>query len=585
MSPGPPTVEVAEAPAHEVERVTVAADRLSFTAGRVTAEGHVIVHVGDEVLEAEAVDGTAEDLTVQRGVWYRADGVVRFENATINLRARSGVIAEASLVRDGVTLDAQRIAIDESAGVVRADQARLEPCACADGHRPALSFRARSVELIGAEVAVIRGGTVRVFDVPIVPVPYWREALDPRQFRLSFPQVSYGSLGFSASEHARFGVGPELLEIGPAWREDRGGRLDVAMSGPVTLEGAVGWDSVWESPRGAGVTRGGFADATRRLAWDVTAQSDPLYAEHYGPSWVDRGVLWHDSRALAQTGPLRATAWIPDDESTGKHATLRYRPELSRAGWAAAPWVEAGVASAPYVMAGADARASHTGSVLHAEATVAAAGVGQVGWGGAPLAQGFAGAMGRAEVPFWGEIGKHRVQFFTGARVEAEVGDPLGTPLRIHPGIDGTAFGAGPTLRASAALGPNVLSGEATALLGLDGGITPKLTINASSEAWSARAESDGDAAALQLQTRGVVALDVGALLAPDAQLGWADLTWHPGRLVLGGGASRGFSETDPLTGSARLGYDDGCSSLVLSAAFSPDRALPDVGLALALRK
>lgn len=585
MIPGPPTVEVAAAPAHDVERVTVTADQLAFNAGRLLAEGNVVVRVGDDVLEAEVVDGTPEELTVKRGVWYRADGVVRFENATINLRARSGVIAEANLVRDGVTLDAARISMTEGPALVRAEAARLEPCACEDGKRPALSFRARSIELIDAKVAVIRGGTVRVFDVPILPVPTWREALDPKQFRLMFPQVSYGSLGFSASEHVRFGAGPELVELGPAWREDRGGRLDVALSGPMTVEGAVGWDSVWQSPRGAGVSRAGFADTTRRLAWDVAAQSDSLYAEDYGPSWVDRGVLWHDSRVLAQTGPVRATGWIPDDESTGKYATFRYRPELSRAGWAAAPWVEAGVASAPYVMAGADARASHTWSALHAEATVAAAGVGQLGWGGAPLAQGFAGGMGRAEVPFWGEIGKHRVQFFTGARVEAEIGDPLGTPLRVHPGIDGTAFGAGPTARASTALGPAILSGEATALLGLGGEITPKLTINAASDAWAAHTESDGEAAALQFQTRGLVAIDVGALIASEAQLGWADLTLHPGRLVLGGGVSRGFAEADPISGAARLGYDDGCSSLMLNAAFSPDRTLPDLGLALVLRK
>lgn len=585
MSPDSPPIDVAAPAAREVERVTVTADGLTWLAGRLDARGHVVVTVGEEVLEAEAASGTAEALVVESGVWHRASGELRFANATINLRSRSGVIADASLIQNGVTLRATRISLDGAGAVVRAEQARLEPCACADGKRPALSFRARAVELIGVEVAVIHGGTVRVFDVPILPVPYWREPLDPKQFRLMLPQVSFGSLGWSASEHVRFGAGPELVELGPAWREDRGGRVDVALSGPVTVAGAVGWDSVWESPRGAGVSRAGFADADRRLAWDVTVQSDPLYGEDYGPSWVDRGVLWHDARVLASTGPLRATGWLSDDFSPSKFATLRFRPEFSRPGWAAAPWVEAGLAGAPYVLVGGDAHGSHSWTTLHTEASLAVGGVGQWSPDAPLITQAFAGAMGRAEVPFWAEIGEKRVQFFAGARVEAGMGDALGTPLRVQPAIDGTAFGAGPSARASAAIGSTILTSEAALLLGFDGGMTPTLAVNAANEAWAARAETDGERAALQVQTQGVVALVAGTLVAPDAQLGWVDVTWHPNRLVLGGGVSRGFAADDPLTGAARLGYDDGCSSLVLNAAFSPDRELPDVGLSLALRK
>jgi len=588
-----------------VEWVTVTADALTWVGGELRATGHVRVVAGAESLDAASASGTAEVLTVAEGVWHRADGDVRFATAEVRLGARSGVATEAHLERSGATVDAGRVSVDE-AGTVAAEGAQLTPCRCADGGRPALSFRARAIELLDARVAVIHGGTVRVFDVPVLPIPYWREPLDPKALRVLFPQVGYGTPGWSASEHVRFGVGPEMIEVGPAWRQDRGARGELALDGPVQLDGALGWDAATTSVRGAVVTRGGFAGATRRVGWDVTVQSDADYATDYGPSWVDRGVAWHDSRLTAGWGPVRATGWLPDDGSVGDYGSVRVRPEFGGGAWAVAPRLEARVGEGVTVLAGADGRFSRTWTALHvdlqadAAADLAAPVVALAeGAAAAPLSPA-AAAVARMELPFWAEVGSRRVQLFAGARAELAVGDAawLSVPTALDAVASsganvpsGTATptaltaAAGPDLRAATALGDVVLSGDGALLVDDHGVLLPTVTVTASGETLSLRAEASPARQLAELQTHGLVALDLGALAAADTALGWADLTLHPGRLLVGGGVSRGFAADDLLSGAARLGYDDGCSSLVLTAAFSPDRALPDFGAQLVLRK
>jgi hypothetical protein len=141
----------------------------------------------------------------------------------------------------------------------------------------------------------------------------------------------------------------------------------------------------------------------------------------------------------------------------------------------------------------------------------------------------------------------------------------------------------GPALRATAAVGPLLLSGEAAALY--DGAWSPLVSAQASTSGLSLRGEVSADRQFVALRTEGLWAVEAGALAAADTALAWADVTWHPGRLVVGGGLSRGFGTDDVPSGAARVGYDDGCSALLVSAGFAPDRDLPDLGLKLQLRK
>lgn len=576
-----PAADVDVAAPSGVEEITLTADRLTWEAGRFRAEGNVVVTAGGTTLRAERAEGNPELIELHAGRWERADGSLHFELARVRVRARGGVLHTARVERDGASLTAAQIDVADGQSELVATDARLEPCACPDGGRPALSFRARRLTLLDTDVAVIEGGTVRVFDVPLVPVPWWREPLDPRRFRLEIPEVGYGTPGWSARWHGRVGVGDSRIEFGPAWRQDRGGRVELAVSGPAQFAGEVGWDAMEERVRGAVATSGGASPGAVRVAWDATVQSDEQYAEDLSPSFVDRGVLWYDRRALAAFGPLRAVGWLPSDDSPGTLAELSLRPEWRRGGVALAPRLvlaarrpeEAPEAVIPALRAGAEGRASATADLFHGEITAEAA-VDPLALGAGPSW----GGLARAELPLWVGFAGGRAQLYAGARAGWAEGDPL--DLVASPWGQN---GIGPSVRATAAWGQLLLSGEAAALY--DGDWSPLLSGQVSGESLSARAELSDTQALAALRTHGVWSVEAGALSSADTSLGWADLTWHPGRLVLGGGVTQGFAPDALPTGVARVGYDDGCSALLVTAGFTPDRTLPDVGLRLQLRK
>ncbi len=576
-----PAADVDVAAPSGVEEVTLTADALTWEGGRFRADGHVTVTMGAERLLAESASGTPDQLDLVRGRWERADGALTFEAATVRVAALGASLTTARVERAGATLAAERIVVVDGSRDLVATTALLEPCHCADGGRPALSFRARRLTLLDTQTALIEGGTVRVFDVPVLPVPWWREPLDPRRFRLEVPELGYGSTGWSARWHGRVGVGESRIEFGPAWREDRGGRLELSVAGPARLEGEVGWDALASQVRGAVATSGGASPGPARLAWDATLQSDPAYAEDLAPAFVDRGVLWQDRRALAAFGPLRATGWLPSDDSAGTVAELSLRPEWRSGGFAAAPRLTLGArrpldaspALAPALRAGADARASATLDLFHGE-LLADVAFDPLGGGTAPAW----GGLGRAELPLWAEFAGGRAQLFVGGRAGWTEGDPLDL-VAVPQGPDG----AGPSVRATAAVGALVLSGEAAALY--DGAWGPLVSAQASNDTLAARAELSDEQALLALRTRGIWSVEAGAMTSADTALGWGDVTWHPGRFVIGGGVTQGFAADAEPNGVARVGYDDGCSSLLVSAGFSPDRELPDVGLKLQLRK
>ncbi|MSQ00578.1 MAG: hypothetical protein EXR71_01635 [Myxococcales bacterium] len=574
--------EAADPAPVDVGRVTVRADRLSWLAGRFEADGNVIVEVGTDLLRARSATGTAELLTVEDGVWERPSGSITFATAEVRLRARSGILTSAHVEAGEITVDAAQLTADATGNLLASD-ARLTPCRCPDGERPALSFHAREIEVLGAEVAIVRDGSVRLFDVPILPVPWWREPLDPRRFRPLFPELGYGADGWNARWRARVGVESEFFTFGPAWREDRGFRGELAMTGPVWFEGVGGWDASTSSARGAASSRAGFAArGETRAAWDLTVQSDAAYAGDYGPSFVDRGVAWRQSRLLLSAGPLRLLGQLPDDGSVGTLAQLRVRPELRGDGWLLAPSAAVGLrgtvspawdaASATAVgQLAAEARAAHTWPVLHlgGRALVAVDG---------PLDE-LAGVTftealsARAEVPVWVEAGDRRWQFFAGVRA-ADRGAAL--PFGELPGL-------GPSVRAETALDGTVLTGEAAVVW--DGAWTPLASVQAAGADVVARAELAPTRQLLAIRTHGAVEVDAGVLFSADTAVAWADASLHVKRIVVGGGASRGLLADDAPSGVARLGYDDGCSALLLSAAFAPDRALPDFGVRLELRK
>ncbi len=563
-----PTGAAASAPVLELS-----ADRLSWTRGRFVAEGRVRVVLGPDVLVAERAEGDATSVRVERGTWTRQGATLHFDEATIRVESRSGALLGAV----------------------------VEPCACADGRPAALRFRATRVDVVDAEVAVVRQGVVEVFRVPLLPVPYWPVILDPRRFRLLLPEVGYGEPGFSARWHGRGGVGDYWVQGGPAWRQDRGVRGEVAIDGPLSVDAVLGYDAVDGGARGAAAAAGGFAgdwfgppdrrEGTGlgdRAALDGNWLGDVAYADDYGVEFVDRGVAYRETRAVAQARGFRLEGWLPDDGSAGLLAFGRFRPEWARGGYAVAPWVGAGVdgqlpslagegaaVGVPVVATGFDARASSTWGWVHAEATVDAA----IFAGATGLREGGTfGGVALVEAPMWTEVGAGRVLFWPG----------VATRLRDE------AFASGPQVRAQAVAGKTVLGTTVFVPLAPSGS-WPEVALDVGGERLSLHAEAREAVQSAEVRLATDVGGGVGFLHARDTWLGWGDVAVRAGRFVSGLGATLDLAAeaedpwaAGPLSLEAavlRVGYDDGCSSLVLVSALAPDRELPDLGMQLVLRK
>ncbi|MFZ5477703.1 MAG: hypothetical protein ACOZNI_13090 [Myxococcota bacterium] len=523
------------------------ADRVDWVDGGAAASGNVSVRWGEERVTAARATWRDGVLHVEEGVWTRPDGELTFASADVRADDASVVDVRARLGDAGV--EARVLQVGDT---WVATDARLETCPCS-----AITFRARSIEVVPDRYAVVRGGTARLFDVPVLPVPYWRVPLNPRRFRLDFPEVAHGEYGWAAAIGGRGGVGDWTISGGPAWRQDRGVRGELGVAGPLSLRGEGGWDTLDERARGLVVSEGGVAKDVR-AAWDVEVASDPDYVEDFAVDYVARGVAWRESRGVFATEAFRADAWWADDGSVSDNVRMRLRPELGRTrAVAIAPRLEwAAIARdgdmTPVGRVGVDARATAKLADVAADAAI--------GTDGEIVAR----AAGRAELPFWSEAGALRVQWWPGARAEASA--------------SGEWF-AGPSVRAQAAF----LGGEA-ALGWTEAGWRPEVAVEVLGDVVSARVQADPkvQAASLTASLGGVTAV-AGSARAASLWLGWGDATVRIGRLVSGGGLAWDVLAGAYAGASTRVGYDDGCVAATLTGAFAPDREVPDVGVAVRL--
>lgn len=623
--------------------VEIAADRVEWSEGVAAAEGGIVVTFGDEVLVGERATWDGTTLVVERGEYRRPDGVFVFDRAEVRPRESAAVVVEARAETGGAAIAAERVTLGETWS---AEGARVVPCPCADGGPPALTFSAARIEVVPERVVIIHGGLARVFDVPVLPVPYWRVPLDPRRFRVLLPEVGWGEYGTSAKVAGRFGVGDWFVEAGPAWRQDAGFRGEVEVTGPgVRGEGALGWDTEVGALRGAAATRGGF-DGVARVGWDATWISDAAYLDDYAVDYVTRGVAWRESRLVANAlgGALAADAWLPDDGSVGSLVRLRGGPRFAVGGVDVRPrlGVEVvgglGGALTPVAEAGAGFTTTRTLPWLQVEArgdlagraafvdgglsatipgvtsdnwftTASDADPGFVGgalltvdpWGegfaAGPLARWGAGGSGvsahaamSAAVPVWSTLGPARLQWWPGVRAEAR-------GAWLADGTQADAARAGPAARVS--------TGWSAGTVGLDAAVLhdgatwrPAAALDVATERVSARLRYAPDVQVGEVRwSPGALTLTGGAAHAdglagsPDdgvpatLWLGWADASVRWRRLRVGGGAAWDLGRGAFSGADARLGYDDGCAAVGVSARFSPDRPLPDLGLSATLRR
>ena len=603
-----------------MEAVEIAADRVEWSAGVARAEGAVEVHIGEQVLVGTRATWDGVTLVVEAGEYRRPDGTFAFDRAELRPREGTGVVVAARVETGGAVVSAATLTVGER---WEATHATVAPCACDDRGAPAVTFRAARITVVPDEVVILHGGVVRVFTVPILPVPYWRVPLDPHRFRLLLPELGWGEYGAAAKIEGRGGVGDWYVQGGPAWRQDVGVRGEVAVTGPggVRAEGGFGWDAEVSRVRGAGATRGGF-DGAVRVGWDTAYVSDGTYLDDYAVDYVARGVGWRDSRAgiALLSGDIALDGWLPDDGSAGAlgrarvqhtfgrgaaRVTPRLGVELAGAlGGAVTPVAEVGAAGA--VAAGlpwlqVDARGDLAGRAAVGEgglladlpgfeAALPEGTPGETLWAeglaSAPLARWGAGATGvtaaasaNVALPVWSTLGAARLQWWPGLRAETRLVQPLDGPVEA-------AVRAGP--------GARVATGFAAGTLGLDAAVLydgaawrPAGALDVTAGGVGLRVQADPDVVTgeLRLAPSGPVSVTAGGTRAGTLAFAWGDTSLAFGRLRAGAGLAWDIGGGALSGADARLGYDDGCAAATLTARFSPDRVAPDIGFAATVRR
>lgn len=584
-----------------MDALTLLADRVLWAGDEVRAEGHVTLVVGPDTLTAEAATWHRASgvVTLDAGAWARADGTLTFEAATVALADRAADLRVVQAAADPWSLTADALAVGE--GAWTGTGVRLTPCACDDGGPPAITFAAATAEVRPGEVAILRGGTIRVFDLPVVPVPAWRVPLDEGRFRLGVPEVGWGEQGLLLGWSGRATVDGWRISGGPAWRATQGPRLRGAAEraggagvAATTVRAELGWDEAAGAARGALLARAG-AHGEARHALAVDATTDPRYAEDYAVDWVARGVSWRESRALAAWGPLRLALRAPDDAGADTLFAQRLRWELGEGRAAAmAPRAELGFVGAPpwsggegrgVGLVGVDGRAGGAWGPVHAAVTGDAG-----GWMDSGAARGLQGdATAQVELAGWSTAGPVRARWWAGGRAEAHLatGERFGDGLaRVR--LDAPPpWAAGPSVRGQAVLGDLVGTGELWVPVDAEGlGAEARAVLRSGRVQVEARGRADdpwGELAARWSGDR--LGLGAGVVGREDIRLAWADASLRWRRLGVGGGLAWDLGAPGWSGADGRVGYDDGCASAWLTAAAGPDRALPDLGLQLRLAR
>lgn len=575
----------------------VQADRIEWAAESAVAEGNVWLIWGEERLEAQRATWTPTGLVLERGHWERAAEKLSFERAEILLPPETVMLYEARLDIQGASLAAGRLELGKERW--EGEDATLVPCTCTDGGPPALSFSARAFQLRARPnapeeptVLLLQGGMVRLFRLPVLPLPVARIPLNPQHFRLHLPELGYGSKGWSAGWSAQGGIEGWMLEGGPTWRQDRGFAAEVKLEGPKppgdlrataapVVQAQGGWDQIQEKWRGSLQSRGAYtwdrpesrwSRGDSRLAWDLGLVSDPGFTQDYAPDWVARGVRWQEQRGLFESGATSIQAWHSDDGSPGPLLVAQSGLELSRRDTLrpslglALEAQEEGLRPVP--QAGLELEGGRTRGPVHG--AVQAAGLAQL-WGLDEL-RGQAVAEAQVDLSVWGQSRRLRALWWPGLRMRGAIGEKEAWGL--GPGVD---------LRIN---GPNaLLIGEAR-LLWTEKGWSPEGSLWLDVGDFSA--EMELQPAQQQVQLRWDQEWLQLGLASRRSDAGWlarAEGEWLVKRLRLGSDLAWDFYAQSWSGAGLGLGYDDGCSLAMLRVGFSPDRSLPDVGLRVELRR
>jgi hypothetical protein len=297
--------------------LTVAADHWVGDADQAVAEGSVDVVFGpEEVRGARArVELATRRIVVEEGTWRHA-GVGAMSFATLEIAWDGGWTASASDAHFTGSPGGRPLSVHGDTlrwladGTLAGTGVVVSPCDC---DRPPISVQAKDVRVRVGDEASFRGGWIRLFDVPVVPVPAGTLPLSRRSGLLP-PSLGYGDDGFRASIPLYLTLGPSGdATFTPEVRTERSERLlgegrYAIQGGTGIFEGAAGWDRVTGSPREAASLAHQASRGTTGAAVRAQVLSDPDYLSDYSDVFLARTTPWIESRAWVAGGP--AEAWL-----------------------------------------------------------------------------------------------------------------------------------------------------------------------------------------------------------------------------------------------------------------------------------
>jgi hypothetical protein len=432
----------------------VHAEHLVYEDGTLVASGGVTLTRAGQTLDAEqgVFDLDERVLTLSGGSLTRGPVEFSFAEATFAVDTDEALLE--GVVADGLgwyLTGARLLVLPDGALVV--EDAVATVCEPACGHRLPWVLEARSAHVDPGRTLRVQGGLIRVFGLPLVPVPSWFTSLDPHEPHLEAPVLGWVD-------------GHPAVRLPVRWGHPRGLRMRATLGywrGPASdLSAAWGEDS-WASTdviwvdgalRGQASVHHVQVDTGLRVGVDGQLVSDPAWLTDRGRSWVARTAPWSDVRAISGFGPARleligvqteapTVRWIPAAVLT---TGTRARGPVLGAGTARFDLVDGELRSE----AGGETWAVHRGAVFEAEAGVSARALAY-----AETPGGVDGAA-RAEVrlPLWREGALGTQEWAVGLRADggqhwgpeaAHAWEAWDTGLRLGPQLETVAWGPGGT--------------------------------------------------------------------------------------------------------------------------------------------